>query len=114
MARARGRRVPAQSFQSKSVKKIPLKPIHDIEGEYFLRFLVLDKPGVLSKISGILGQHGISIDSMIQRGRGLDGKGVPLVMMTYLAKEKNVHEALKEIDLLDIVCEKTVLIRVEK
>ena len=107
-------RVPAQSFQSKSVKKIPLKPIHDIEGEYFLRFLVLDKPGVLSKISGILGQHGISIDSMIQRGRGLDGKGVPLVMMTYLAKEKNVHEALKEIDLLDIVCEKTVLIRVEK
>ena len=51
---------------------------------------------------------------MIQRGRDLDGKGVPLVMMTHLAKEKNVHEALKEIDLLDVICEKTVLIRVEK
>ncbi|MGP0630381.1 homoserine dehydrogenase [Nitrospina sp. 32_T5] len=107
-------RVPAQSFQTHSVKKIPLKPTREIEGEYFLRFLVKDKPGVLSKISGILGQHEISIESMIQRGRDMDGKGVPLVMMTHQAKEKNIQQALKEIEQLDVVCEKTVLIRVER
>ncbi|MCF8720760.1 homoserine dehydrogenase [Nitrospina gracilis] len=107
-------RVPAQSFQSHSLKKIPLKPTHEIEGEYFLRFLVQDKPGVLSKISGILGRHDISIESMIQRGRDMDGKGVPLVMMTHQAKEKNIQQALKEIEQLDVVCEKTVLIRVER
>lgn len=107
-------RVPVQSFQTRSVKKIPLRPMQDIEGEYFLRFLVQDKPGVLSKISGILGEHGISIESMIQRGRDMDGKGVPLVMMTHHAREKNIQQALKKIEQLDVVCEKTVLIRVER
>ncbi|CAI2718458.1 homoserine dehydrogenase [Nitrospina watsonii] len=107
-------RVPAQSFQARSVRKIPLKSTQNIEGEYFLRFLVMDKPGVLSKISGILGKHEISIESMIQRGRNVDGKGVPLVMMTHHAREKNIQQALKEIEQLDVVCEKTVLIRVER
>ena len=108
-----GNRVPAQSFQPHKMKHIPIKPIQDIEGEYFLRFLVMDMPGVLSKISGILGKHDISIESMIQRGRDEDGKGVPLVTMTHHAREKDIQEALEEIDRLDVVCEKTVLIRVE-
>lgn len=106
-------RVPSQSFQMGSVKPIPLKNIREIESEYFLHFRVLDNPGVLSRIAGILGAHSISIESVIQRGRDHHGKGVPLVMMTHLAREKNVQDALLEIDRLDCVCEKTVLLRVE-
>ena len=60
-------RMPASSFQSSEIKPIPLKDMSAVESEYFLRFNVLDKPGVLSKISGILGDHSISIESMIQK-----------------------------------------------
>ena len=109
-----GERLPSGSFQDKEVKKIPFKSISEIESEYFLRFSVLDNPGVLSKISGILGKHSISIESMIQRGRGDRGKGVPLVMMCHKSSEKNIQSALKEIEALDIVCEKSNLIRVER
>jgi homoserine dehydrogenase len=106
-----GTRVPAQSFQKTS--PIPFKNIDEIEAEYFLRFRVKDVPNVLAKISGILGNHSISIESMIQRGRDDNGKGVPLVMMVHRSNEKNVQDALAEIDLLDVVCEKSNLIRVE-
>ena len=107
-------RVPASSFQNSEIKPIPLKDISTIESEYFLRFNVQDKPGVLSKISGILGNHGISIESMIQRGRGEKGDAVSLVMMCHRSSEKNIQNALKEIEQLDVVCGKSNLIRVEK
>ncbi len=107
-------RVPPQSYPASALQDIPLKNINEIEGEYFLRCVVQDQPGVLSKISGVLGQHQISIRTMIQRERGTEGGGVPLVLMTHQALENNVQNALKEIDALDIVSEKTVLIRVEK
>ncbi|MBI4382451.1 MAG: homoserine dehydrogenase [Nitrospinae bacterium] len=107
-------RVPSQSFQIANVKPIPLKDISEIDAEYFLHFRVLDNPGVLSRISGVLGNHSISIASVIQRGRDQNGKGVPLIMMTHTAREKNIQDALSEIDRLDCVCEKTVLLRVER
>jgi len=107
-------RVPLQSFQKSSVQGIPLKDMSEIEGEYYLRFWVLDKPGVLSHISGILGNHDISIESVIQRIKDDNGQGVPLVMMTHDASEKNIQAALKEINDMEEVLEKTVLIRVEK
>lgn len=109
-----GTRVPAQSYQKANVRPIPLKRIDEIDAEYFLRFRVKDVPGVLAKISGILGNHSISIESMIQRSRDDKGKGVPLVMMVHRSNEKNVQDALVEIDRLDFVCEKSNLIRVEK
>jgi homoserine dehydrogenase len=106
--------LPASSFQSSEIKHIPLKDISTIESEYFLRFNVLDKPGVLSKISGILGNHFISIESMIQKGRGEQGKAVSLVMMCHRSSEGNIQKALQEIEQLDVVCGKSNLIRVEK
>ena len=107
-------RLPASSFQCSEIKPIPLKDMSAVESEYFLRFSVLDKPGVLSKISGILGDHCISIESMIQKGRGEKGKAVSLFMMCHRSSEGNIQNALKEIEQLDIVCAKSNLIRVEK
>jgi homoserine dehydrogenase len=94
-------------------KPIPIQDMAEIETEYFLRFSVRDDPGVLSKISGILGNHAISIESVIQKGRSQQDNGVSLVIMVYRALERNMQQALKEIDQLDVVCEKTNLIRVE-
>ena len=84
----------------------------EIVTHYYFRFEALDRPGVLSKISGILGKHNISIQSMQQKGRKTDGS-VPVVMISHLAREADVQKALAEIDNLDVVGEKTVLVRIE-
>ena len=107
-------RVPPQSFQNIEIKTIPILNIESIDSEYFLRFSVLDNPGVLSRISGMLGQHSIGIQSVIQKGRCDEGRGVPLIMMTHHAYEKNIQLALREINELEVVCEKPHFIRVEK
>ena len=89
-----------------------LLKMDDVISMYFFRFSAIDKPGVLSKISGILGKYNISIASVIQKDRRA-GKAVPLVVLTHRAREKDVLSAVKEINKLPIVADKTVFIRVE-
>ena len=86
--------------------------MEDITSWYYLRFMALDHPGVLSTIAGVLGKHNISISSVIQKGRKAGGP-VPVVMMTHRALERDVRQALAEIDAMPIVLDKTMLIRVE-
>lgn len=105
-------RGPLRSINESAMTPIKLVPMDDVETKYFFRFSALDRPGVLSKISGILGKYNISIAACIQKARGKRG-AVPIVMTTYKAKEKNVQKALKIIDKLDVVHGKTILIRVE-
>jgi homoserine dehydrogenase len=93
-------------------RDIKIKKIDDVLSRYYFRFSALDKPGVLSKISGILGNHDISIASVIQKGRRI-GEAVPLVVLTHEAKEKDVRRAISEIDALPAVMGKTVFIRAE-
>lgn len=112
LIQATERRVPPLSFQESAIEKISLKKMEDVVMPFYMRFSVLDRPGVLSKISGILGKNDISIASVIQKGRKIKG-AVPVVMMTHEAKEKNVHRALKEIDQLGVILGKTIFIRVE-
>jgi len=109
---ATGRRVPPLSFQESAIEKIPLKKVDEVVMPFYMRFSALDRPGVLSKISGILGENDISIAAVTQKERQISG-AVPIVMMTHEAYEKNVQRALKEIDRLDVVKGKTMFIRVE-
>jgi len=111
----------ARNIVTNSVGRISLEPsrkakslmkMDEVQSMYYFRFSAIDKPGVLSKISGILGKHNISIVSVIQKGRH-EGKAVPLVVLTHKAREKNVLAALKEINRLSIVAGKSVFIRVE-
>ena len=90
-----------------------VKAIDDVVTPCYLRFTALDRPGVLSTISGILGKHEISIASVIQKGRMIKG-AVPIVMMTHEAKGRDIHRALDEINKLDIIRAQTTLIRVEQ
>ena len=96
----------------KTIRDVRIKKIDDVISMYYFRFSALDKPGVLSKISGILGNYNISIASVIQKGRRV-GEAVPLVVLTHEAKEKDVRQAIEEIDHLPVVMNKTVFIRVE-
>jgi homoserine dehydrogenase len=99
--------LPAATRKAKSLMKMD-----DVRAMYYFRFSAIDKPGVLSKISGILGKHNISIASVIQKDRRI-GRAVPLVVLTHQAREKDVVTAVKEINRLAIVAGKTVFIRVE-
>ena len=105
-------RVPTFSFQRESLQEMKVKDINDISTRYYLRFSAQDQPGVLSKISGILGKYGISISSVIQKGRQIMG-AVPIFMLTHEAKEVNVRKALKEIDALPVTAGEPVIIRIE-
>jgi homoserine dehydrogenase len=105
-------RIPALSFQRDRIQNIEIMPMNEIVTHYYFRFAALDRPGVLSKISGILGNRDISIQSMQQKGRKTDGS-VPVVMVSHLAKEADVQNAIAEINDLDVVGEETVLIRIE-
>ncbi|MCC6545405.1 MAG: homoserine dehydrogenase [Nitrospirae bacterium] len=105
-------KIPPASFKEEMRSLLRILSIDDITSMYYFRFTVVDKPGVLSAISGILGEHNISIESVIQKGRK-EGCNVPLVMMTHVACERDVRNALDKIDRLSYVTEKTVMIRVE-
>ncbi len=105
-------RVPSLAFLPDRVREISIRPISDTVTCYYFRFSAVDRPGVLSKISGILASHGISIAAVIQKGREVEG-AVPIVMLTHEAIERSVRLALEEIDQLDIVLAPTQSIRIE-
>ncbi len=104
-------RSPVTAFRER--KPLKIRKMDHITSCYYLRFSVLDKPGVMSRITGVLGKNNISISSMIQKGRKVD-EAVPVVMMTHEAIEHNVRKALAEIDTMDCVAGATVVIRVEE
>jgi len=105
-------RVPPASFQREQRRPLRIRPMEDITSLYYLRFMVLDRPGVLSQIAGVLGQQGISISSVLQKGRK-EGQTVPVVIMTHTARERQVQSALREINRMAFISEPTTLIRVE-
>jgi len=103
---------PTLNFASdNAIKKV--RKVEDFESKYYIRFMALDKPGVLAKISGVLARFGISISSVTQKEK-LRSQAVPVVMLTHEAKEKNLRAALAEINRLDAVKEKVVAIRIEQ
>jgi len=89
-----------------------IKKMDNVRTRYYIRFSAIDKPGVLAKISGILGKHNISIASVTQKEKKSE-KVVPIIMMTHEAMEKDLAKALREIDALSAIKKKSVRIRVE-
>jgi len=93
-----------------AIKK--LRKIDEFESRYYIRFMTLDKPGVLAQISGVLAKFGISIASVTQKERRKT-HSVPIVMIIHEAKEKNLRTALGIIDKLNLIQEESVAIRIE-
>ncbi|HDR16904.1 MAG TPA: homoserine dehydrogenase [Desulfobacteraceae bacterium] len=103
---------PPLSHAKPSASPVRVKPIDEHNAPYYFRFSVVDRPGVLSKLSGILGENGISIYSVIQKGRNLNGS-VPVVILTHEAREQDVQNALRTTSGLDVLTDIPVMIRVE-
>lgn len=109
----RDSQAPLMCNQFNDNTQLTLGNINDITTKFYLRFMAMDKPGVLSKITGILGQHRISINSMTQKTHNPSAV-VPVIMLTEAAKEKELHKALQEIHKLSIIKNKPVAIRLEE
>ncbi len=106
------RRVEPLSYLPEHTQALPVRAMDDLKGEYYLRFSVEDRPGVLAGIADILGRNDISIQHIRQEGRS-KVDAVPLVMVTHKTRERKLQKSLKEIQKLDAVQEEPRLIRIE-
>ena len=104
--------IPPLAHVRSPKKAVQILPMEELVSAYYFRFSAVDRPGVLSRISGILGDNGISIYSVIQKGREVNGS-VPVVMLTHEARESSVLKALSLMDELEVVTDQTIMIRVE-
>jgi homoserine dehydrogenase len=104
--------VPGQSTRAIRLAPRAVAPMADVEARYYFRFSVYDRPGVLARITGALGERGVSIEQLVQQGRGSGDVPVDVVMMTHETKESAVQAALSVIGASDYVAKPPRMIRV--
>ena len=110
-------RIKEKNSKTKAPKhfksELKIRKGEDISVPYYMRITAQDKPGVLSKISGILSEYDISISTVVQKGRQETGY-VPIVMLTHEAMEKNLKKAKAKIDREPFIKGESVHIRIEE
>jgi homoserine dehydrogenase len=109
---ARGRFTPVWGSAAGALEAVPSVPMSAHTGCYYLRLMVVDRPGVIADVTGVLRDHSISLESMLQRGRA-PGEAVPVVLTTHECEEAGMRAAIARIEALAAVMEKPVLIRIE-
>ena len=109
---ARGRLTPVWGASGSALSSAPSVPMSAHVGAYYLRLMVVDRPGVIADVTAILRDEGISLESMLQRGRS-PGEAVPVVLVTHETQESAMRVALARIEALNTVMEKPALIRIE-
>ena len=108
-----GNRVPHLAFQPSAISDIAIMPMDEVETGYYLRVLAVDKPGVLSDVTAILGDLDISIEAIIQKEAEGDVSNVPVIFLTQKTLEKKMNQAIEKIEALESVNDKIRRIRVE-
>jgi homoserine dehydrogenase len=109
---ARGRITPPFGVAAGLLSAEPAVPIATRHGAYYLRLMVVDRPGVIADVSAILRDHAVSLESMLQRGRS-EGEAVPVVLTTHVCQEAAMAAALARIAALDAVIAPPTMLRIE-
>jgi homoserine dehydrogenase len=109
---ARGRATPVWGVASGALSGAPSLPMAAHVGAYYLRLMVVDRPGVIADVTAVLRDGGISLESMLQRGRS-PGEAVPVVLTTHETGEAAMRAALERIGALGAVLEPPAMIRIE-
>jgi homoserine dehydrogenase len=110
---ARGRVTPVWGAAAASLSHAPSVPMAAHVGAYYLRLMVVDRPGVIADVAAALRDCRISMESMLQRGRS-SGEAVPVVLVTHETEEAAMRTALARIAAQDAVLEEPTLIRIER
>ncbi|WP_227369125.1 homoserine dehydrogenase [Halomonas sp. M20] len=93
-------------------EELPIMPMEDIVTAYYLRLLAVDRPGVLARVATILSEQEISIEAIIQK-EATEGELVPIILLTHRTQEKNMNEAIRQLESLVDVAGTVTRIRVE-
>ncbi len=109
---ARNRTTPVWGAAAAALSAAPSVPMSAHVGPYYLRLMGVDRPGVIADVTAVLRDLGISLESMLQRGRS-PGEAVPVVLVTHETRESAMTDALARIAALDTVMEAPTLIRIE-
>jgi len=109
---ARGRLTPVWGAADAALSHAPAVPMSAHVGAYYLRLMVVDRPGVIADVTAALRDAGVSLESMLQRGRA-PGEAVPVVLVTHETNEAAMRRALDQIAAFDAVLEPPALIRIE-
>ncbi|MGC3875121.1 homoserine dehydrogenase [Halomonas sp. GXIMD04776] len=107
-------RVPYLAFSGivEGDESLPIMPMEDIVTAYYLRLLAVDRPGVLARVATILSEQGISIEAIIQK-EATEGELVPIILLTHRTREKNMNEAIRQLESLADIAGPVTRIRVE-
>lgn len=106
-------RVPHLAFQADALANDPILNIDEVETAYYLRMQAVDKPGVMAKVASILGEHEISIEAIIQKEPMAESPLANIIMLTHKVLEKQMNQALAEIESLDTIDGQVKRIRME-
>jgi homoserine dehydrogenase len=109
---ARGRNTPVWGVAASQLLETAAVPISATSGAYYLRLMVVDRPGVIADVTCALRDSGVSLESMLQHGRS-PGEAVPIVLVTHETRDSQMRAALDRIERLDSVLERPSLIRIE-
>lgn len=108
---ARARLTPIWGAEDHALEALPTLPMAAHQGAYYLRLMVLDRPGVMADVTAVLRDEGVSLQSMLQHGRA-PGEAVPIVLVTHETREAAMMTALARIAALSCVLEPPALIRI--
>ncbi|RBW50586.1 homoserine dehydrogenase [Marinobacter sp. F3R11] len=106
-------RVPYLGFVPDALDSLNVLPMEDIQSAYFLRITALDRPGVLAKIASILSEHGINIESIMQKESDVKDGRIPVIILTHTVQERQINRAIEELESLSDTDGSVVRIRAE-
>ncbi len=104
---------PAMGQPAAGLNARPLVPSSEIASEWYVRLTVVDRPGVMSDVTQVLAGRGISIESLVQKAPAPGQTEVPIVLLTHMASESVITDAIDEITAFDEVSADFALLRVE-
>ena len=104
---------PAMGLPANELSAQPLVPSGEIASEWYVRLTVVDRPGVMSDITQVLADRGISIESLVQKASEAGQSEVPIVLLTHMATESVITDAVEEITAFEEVRAEVALLRVE-
>jgi len=106
-------KVPYLGFTPDALEDLPVLPMEEIQSAYYLRIQAFDRPGVLAKIASILSEHGINIESIMQKESEFADGRIPVIILTHTVQERQMNLAIEEMESLVDVDGSVVRIRAE-
>jgi len=89
------------------------RDIGDVKSRHYLRLMLQDKPGVMGVVATVLGQHNISLASVVQKEPHTAGRSVPVIILTHPARERDVESAVQALEEMQAIGTKSVSLRIE-